>query len=73
MVTFRPYQLGGSEELWEVRVMAFVTTEPYQHVVAVVRGTDEARRRCFRVYDNDGAKRRMGAGRIVHTIPRLCG
>ena len=35
MVTVRPYQLGGSEELWEVRVMAFVTTEPYQHGVAV--------------------------------------
>ena len=32
MVTFRLYQLGGSEELWEVRVMVFVTTEPYQHM-----------------------------------------
>ena len=65
MVTFRPYQLGGSVELWDVRVMAFVMTEPYQHVVAVVRGPDEGRRRCFRVYDNDGAERRMGTGRIV--------
>ena len=73
MVTFRPYQLGGSEELWEVRVMAFVTTEPYQHVVlAVVRGTDEEGRRCFRVYDNDGAERRMGTGKIV-TVESMAG
>ena len=72
IVTFRPYQLGGSGELWDVRVMAYVITEPFQHVVAVVRGTDDLRRRCFRVYDNDGAERPEGAGRIV-TVESMTG
>ena len=31
IVKFRPYQLGGSGELWDVRVMAYVVTEPFQH------------------------------------------
>ena len=67
MVTFRPDQMGGPAELWDVRVMAFVTTEPYQHVVAVVKGT-----RCFRLYDNDGAERGMGRGRVV-TVESMAG
>ena len=71
-VTFRPYQLGGSGELWHVRVMAYVITQPFQHVVAVVRGTDDLRRKCFRVYDNDGAERSKGVGRIV-TVESMAG
>ena len=34
-------------------------------MVAVVRGTAEEGRQCFRVYDNDEAERRMGRGKIV--------
>ena len=45
--------------------MAFVTTVPFQHVVAVVCGTERGGNQCFRVYDNDGAERREGAGKIV--------
>ena len=37
-VTFWPCQLVGSGELWHVRVMAYVITQPFQHVVAVGGG-----------------------------------
>ena len=40
VVTFHPDQLGGHAELWDVRLMAFATTKPFNHVVAVVSGLD---------------------------------
>ena len=70
MVKFHPGQLGGHAELWGVRMVAFVTTQPFNHVVAVVRGVGAGGGgvgRCFRLYDNDGRERREGWGRVVTT------
>ena len=66
-VTFHPDQLDGPAELWDARLMAFVTTQPFAHVVAVVSGLDGEGRRCFRLYDNDGTERGRGWGRVVTT------
>ena len=53
-------------------MMAMATTEPHHHVVAVVG--EEFRDACgeqtgvrFRVFDNDGAARQSGEGRLVST------
>ena len=67
-VTFHTGQLGGPTELWAARLMAFVTTEPYAHVVAVVKGLDREGIWCFRLYDNDGSERGMGRGRVVRPL-----
>ena len=37
----------------------------FYSILTVVRGTDGGGNQCFRVYDNDGAERREGAGKIV--------
>ena len=45
-------------------MMAFVTMQPFHHVVAVVRGLEAGGvGRCFRLYDNDGRERREGRGK----------
>ena len=68
VVSFMPNQLLGHAELVEVRMIAMATTEPFQHVVAVLgeEGVEGAGIR-FRLYDNDGEERKEGGGRLVST------
>ena len=61
VITFRTSQLMRREELDGVKMMAMATTEPFQHVMAVLgeeyidsRGKRTGVR--FRVYDNDGKR-----------------
>ena len=59
LVRFNQLQLEGHVELLDVRMMAVATTEPYQHVVAVL-GEEEvggAGYR-FRLYDSGGESRK---------------
>ena len=68
VVRFHPSQLGGHAELWDVRMMALVTSWPFMHVLAVVRWVEAGGvGHCFRLYDNDGHERREGWGKVVTT------
>ena len=72
VIVFRTSQLMSHEELEGVIMMVMATTEPFQHVVAVLEEEDidscgERTGVRFRVYDNDGVARRGGEGRLVST------